>query len=148
MAFRYPLQSVLRLRASLERQEEQRLFAIAAIVAKLSRDLEQFDDARLESQRAVLYEMAESSSGAAIQFASLCDAAAAEKHGKMRIQLIEAERLRTQQVQLYRKARQKREVFESLRKHQAMIYEREAEHREQERTDEAFLIRRIITHEE
>ena len=43
MAFRYTLQSVLRLRQGLERQEEQRLLACAIAVARIRAEIEQLD---------------------------------------------------------------------------------------------------------
>jgi flagellar export protein FliJ len=143
MAFRYPLQSVLRLRQSIERQEEQRLFAVAAVVARLRAEIEEFECARLDARRAVLREMMSGCSGATVQFAALCDAAAAGIRGRLQTQLEEAERHRLEQLSAYRSARQKREIFEGLRERQEAVHEREVAHREQERTDEAFLIRYI-----
>ena len=143
MAFRYPLQSVLRLRQSIERQEEQRLFAAAAIVARLRAEIEEFERARLERRQAVFEEMMSGCSGATIQFAAIGDAAAAGTHRKLRVQLVEAERHRLEQLSVYRRARQKREIFESLREHQQAVHEREVAHREQESADEAFLIQYI-----
>ncbi len=141
MAFRYPLQSVLRLRQSLERQEEQRLFTITVVVARLRAELEQLERSRLEAQRAALQEMIAGSCGAVVQFAAACDAAIAEVQGRLQVQLAEAERLQLEQLRVYKDARQKREIFEGLRERQEAIHDREAAHREQERADDIFLTR-------
>ncbi len=141
MAFRYPLQSVLRLRQSLERQEEQRLFTIAARVARLRAEIEQLERSRLEARRAASQEMMAGSCGAIMQFAAACDAAAGETQGRLQAQLAEAESLRLDQLRVYKKARQKREIFEGLRERQEASHDREVAHHEQERADDMFLTR-------
>jgi flagellar export protein FliJ len=143
MAFRYPLQSVVRLRQSIERQEEQRLFAVAAVVARLRAEIEEFERTCLETRRAALREMIPGCTGAMMQFAAMCDAAGAGTHRRLQTQLQEAERQRLEQLSVYQRARQKREIFEGLRERQKAVYEREVAHREQENADEAFLIRYI-----
>ncbi len=143
MAFRYPLQSVLRLRQSIERQEEQRLFAFAAVVARLRAEIEEFERTRLETGRAALREMTSGCSGATVQFAAICEAAGADTQRRLQVQLEDAEEDRLEQLTVYQSARQRREIFEGLRERQEAVYEREAAHREQESADEAFLIRSI-----
>jgi flagellar export protein FliJ len=143
MAFRYPLMSLLRLRRSLERQEEQRLFAIAAVVARLRAELEVFDLSRLEARRATLQDMTEGLPGAVMQFASLCDTASLESRRKLLTRLAEAEQQRLEQLRNYQGARQKREVLEGLHDRAEAIHDRELAHREQERSDENFLARRF-----
>jgi flagellar export protein FliJ len=141
MAFRYPLQSVLRLKQSLERQEEQRLYTIAARVGKLREMLERLKHLRLEAQRTAAQEMVEGSWGAVAHFAVVCDAAAAEAQRRLQAELAEAERQRLEQLCVYQNARQKREIFEGLRERQEAIHDREVAHREQERADDVFLTR-------
>jgi flagellar export protein FliJ len=145
MAFRYTLQSLLRLRQGLERQEEQRLFAIAALVARLRAELEAFDISRLDERRAFLQEMLNGLPGAVMQFASQCEAASQQSRAKLLAQLADAELRRLEQLRVYQAARQKREVLEGLRERQEGIYDREMAHREQERSDENFLVQRFAT---
>jgi flagellar export protein FliJ len=144
MPFRYRLQSVLRLRRSLEHQEEQRLFALAAVVNRLRAELESRQQRDLAERRAALAEMQVLSSGAQLQFRAVCDAAAQRAILGIRAQLQEAERKRLEQVKVYQEARRKREMFESLREQQEAIYDRELAHREQQSADEAFLIRKFL----
>ena len=141
MAFRYPFQSILRLRQSLERQEEQRLFAIAATVARLRLELEEFECSRMEQWRVASQEMMAGSSGAVLQFASLCDANAAKVQSKLHVELADAEGQRRKQLYVYQQARQKREIFEKLRDRQEENYDREVVRREQKQADDSFLMR-------
>jgi flagellar export protein FliJ len=147
VAFHYRLQSVLRLRQGLERQEEQRLFAIAATVARLRAQIEELEQMRLETRRAAFQEISSSASGASgtsgsvLQFAAVCDAANAESQARLRMQLAEAERRRLEQLRVYKAARQNREILESLRERQETDYNREELRRQQERADDQFLAR-------
>jgi flagellar export protein FliJ len=148
MAFRYSLQSLLRLRQSLERQEEQRLFAIAALVARLRAEMDRFERDNLEVRRAGLLELAEASSGAALQFAAICGAAYETARKKLESQLAEAERKRLTQLAVYHAARQKCEILQGLKERQKEAYELEFARHEQQTADEAFLIRTHLSSDE
>ena len=141
MAFRYALQAILRLRRSLEHQEEQRLFALAAIVGKLRATLEKMEQADLAERRAALAEMEEFCSGAQLQFRVACDNAALRAINRVKAQLHEAENQRLEELKIYQVARQRREIFERLRQRQEELYKLNLGRRQQQRTDEAFLIR-------
>jgi flagellar export protein FliJ len=141
MAFRYALQSVLQLRRSLEHQEEQRLLAMATIVAGLRNTLEAMQQRDFVARRAAQSEVEQFSSGAQFHFRAACDAAALRAIDRLKAQLQEAERQRLEQLKIYREARQKREIIEGLRERQEERHELNAERRRQQRTDEAFLIR-------
>jgi flagellar biosynthesis chaperone FliJ len=142
MAFRYALQSLLRLRESIERQEEQRLFAIAALVARLRADIEHLHQAGVAARRAELREMVTVSSGAFVQFAEVCQAALSKARRKLELQLEEAERKRLHQLREYQAVRQKREILQGLRDRQEAAYELDYARHEQQKADEAFLIRK------
>ena len=141
MPFRYTLQTLLRLRESLEHQEEQRLFVAAAGVARLRSELQLFREAELQSQRGVQQELIAGSSGALLQFAELCRATASEVRKSLELRLEGAERKRLDQLHLYQAARQKREILQGLRQRQEAAYQYEFARQEQQAADEAFLIR-------
>ena len=141
MPFRYPLQAVLRLRCSLERQEEQRLFGAAATVARLRTDIEQLENKHFDQKREVFQELISGSSGAALHFLAVCDAAYAGMRQALLLQLEQAERKRMEQLVIYKVARQKRETFEGLRDRQEEAYNLEFARHEQQSSDEAFLLR-------
>lgn len=141
MAFQFALQSVLRLRASLERQEELRLLSAAAAVAKLRGELDRIQTEQVRRKRAVLGELAAGSLGAVLQYSSFCDGASLWAQKNLRVQIEEAERQRLVQLGRYQVARQKREILERLREHQRDAFTVAFNRREQQSVDEAFLIR-------
>jgi len=143
MAFRYSLQAILRLRQSLERQEEQRLFAIAAIVGRLRGEIEWIEEIRLEARRSALARLMQAGLGAELQFASVCDEAYARRQDQLQRDMQTAEKKRVEQLRIYQMARQKRETFEGLRDRQEAVYKLDAARREQQRADEMFLVRLI-----
>lgn len=141
MAFRYALQPLLRLRESLERQEEQRLFASAAVVGRLRAEIKQLREASRESHQAALTEMTGGIPGASLQFVAVCDAAFNAARRKLELQLDEAERKRLKQLHAYQAVRQKREILQELRQRQEAAYQLEFSRYEQQLADESFLIR-------
>lgn len=141
MAFRYTLRSVLRLRQALERQEEQKLLVSAALVAQLRLAIAESEEGLLEARKRAMREMEAGGSGASLKFFEVCHAAAKEIHQLLEMKFAKAESEHLERVLSYRDARQKREIFEGLRDTQQTLYERTEAHREQERVDEAFLIR-------
>lgn len=143
MAFRYPLQSLLRLRQSLERQEEQRLFALAAEVALLRAQIEQLHQEDIELRRLDLQTIASGSSGALLRFGAICAAASEAAQRRLGLQLQEAEHKRLQQLRVYQAAHQKREILQGLRERQETAYELEVARQEQQTADEAFLMRAL-----
>jgi len=142
MSFRYSLQAILRLRQSLERQEEQRLFIAVGVVARLRNDLELLEEQRFEEKRRAFDEMASGSSGAILQFIAICDKAYAGKKRSLELQLEQAEKKRLEQLEKYKKVRQDREILEGLRDRQEEAYNLEFARREQQAADEAFLTRK------
>jgi len=141
MAFRYALQPLLRLRESLERQEEQCLFALAALVSRLRAQIEQLHQNEFEVKRAELREMTTVSLGASLQFSAVREAAFRMVRKKLQMQLEEAERKRLLKLREYQAVRQKREVLQGLRDRQEAAYELGLARHEQQTADEAFLIR-------
>ncbi|MGA2096656.1 MAG: flagellar FliJ family protein [Candidatus Acidiferrum sp.] len=143
MAFRYTLESLLRLRRSMERQEEQRLFVLATEVARLRTQIECLYQEDFESRRIELREMTSGSSGASLQYMAICAAASESTRKKLALQLEEAERKRLNQLRVYQAAHQKREILEGLLERKETAYELEAARQEQQLADEAFLMRAL-----
>jgi len=148
MAFRYSLQNVLRLRSSLERQEEQRLFAAAAMVAKVRAEIEQLENDHFARQRQAHEEIAAGSFGATFEFLATCEAAFKRAQQALRQKLEQAEKERIKQLQRYKEARQKREILEGLRDRQEAAYDLEFSRHEQQRADEAHLLRLFVNSSE
>ncbi|HTT34001.1 MAG TPA: flagellar FliJ family protein [Methylomirabilota bacterium] len=143
MAFRYRLQAVLRLRSSLERQEEQRLTQAAGVVARLRAEIEELEERRFEEKRRAFQELAAGSAGAIFQFLAAGDMAYAEKKRALGLELEKAEKRRLELLERYKKVRQDREILERLRERQEEAYNLEFARREQQTADEAFLNRSL-----
>lgn len=141
MAFRYKLESLLRLRRGLERQEEQRLLAIAAEVAHLRAQLQHLEQSRLADRRSLHRDLMQGSTGAALQFSVKCDESYFTAIESIRKDLARAEERRLAQLRRYQEARRKREMLESLRERQQESYDLEFARHEQQSADEAFLLR-------
>jgi flagellar export protein FliJ len=142
MAFRFPLQTVLRLRRSLERQAEQFLFTIAAEIARLRTELDELDKTELQRRTSADEEFSATGAfGSSLQYIELCGQAAQQNRAALQTQIAEAENKRAQQLQIYLKARQSREILEGLRDRQQSAYNLDASRRAQQATDETFLLR-------
>ena len=121
MSFRFPLTPLLRLQQSLEKQEEQRLLALASVVEELRRRIEALDEGQTQKIRVGLRELADGATGAELHFAVLGDQVSAEKRKQLVSEWTLAERRKQEQMKIYRDIRRKRETLASLRKdHQEM----------------------------
>ena len=140
MAFRYPLQSILRLRSSLERQAEQRLFVLAGHVVRLRQEIEGLERSELERKRTANVELRSGSFAATLQHLEICAQATREKRKELQLQMVAAEHQRLAQLSIYLQARQKREILSRLREQQKSEYELEVSRREQQNADETHLL--------
>jgi flagellar biosynthesis chaperone FliJ len=140
MPFKYRLEALLRLQRSLEHQEENRLLACVARVAQLKAHLQFWEHARFARKQRTVEELQEGARGIVLQLAAEWDAGARRKQAEIRKQIEAAERLRLQQLQVYREARQKREVLDDLRQRQQTTHDQEEFRRLQRTLDESFLI--------
>jgi flagellar export protein FliJ len=148
MAFRYKLESILRLRYGIERQEEQRLYAIASTVARLRAEIARLEASRLAQKRSMLEELKYGASGAVLQFMALCDGASEERLKRLLRTLKECEEKRLEQLAVYQNAKQKREILKGLRDRQQYSYELECARHTQQDADEAFLFRGCFSKED
>jgi len=141
MAFRPSLEALLHLRQALERQEEQKLARISRSVVRLRAELEHLDSEFAENQRHWRSDLGSGNLATALHFGVTCAAALREAHKRLRQALQEAERQRKEQLELYRAARQRREVLASLVARQRAAYEERQAHRQQQALDEMHLFR-------
>src|SRR5579859_4822307 len=136
MAFRFSLQSVLRLRRSLENQEEQRLMAIAAESARVRSEIQKLEEAAQLQSELQFEEMQPGAAiGVMLQFQAECQERRIKLKGEWTKKLAELERKRQEQAGAYRNARQKREILEGLRDHKREEWKMEIAQREQQRMD-------------
>jgi len=140
MAFRYRLEALLRLQRSVEHQEENRLLACAARVAGLHAELRAWEALRLERKNAAWQDSAQGTPGILLQFAAEWDDAADRREKEIHERLKAAQAAQKKQMQVYREARQKREILEGLKERQESAYTTEELRRLQEGLDEAHLL--------
>jgi flagellar biosynthesis chaperone FliJ len=128
MAFRFPLEVLLRVRQGLERQQELRLREANLRVAML---LQQIKDVLGEIENITAGRQLQMESGisaAELQFDVLCHSVLTDRQHTLEKQVIEA---KTQ-----------REVMDTLRHHQLQDYQRQEARQDQRRLDDLFLLRR------
>ena len=141
MAFRYRLESVLRLQRSLEKQEENRLLACVAKVATLRNELQSWEEERRNRKRLSAEELQAGSTGAALSLTASWDAQVVRKQCEIVRHMIQAEEARKAQVARVQEERRKREVLESLKDRLATTYDQEELRRIQQVMDDMFLTR-------
>lgn len=142
MAFRFPLESVLRLRQNLERQQELLLYQANQKVFALTRQIEELDGGISENARYQSARLQSGVSAAELQFDLLCHAVLLEWRRELETKRAEAERQRDAQAENFRQARRQREVIETLRRHQFQAYREREARQDQCRADDLFLLRR------
>lgn len=144
MAFRFSLQSVLRLRRSIENQEEKKLMAIAAAAARVRAELQKLKDAAVVQAGIQIEELNSGAAlGAMLRFRAECGVRRRMLQDEWLKRLLELEQQRSEQTNVFLRARQRREILEGLRDHQKAAWKLEITQREQELMDEAYLIRKF-----
>jgi flagellar export protein FliJ len=142
MAFRFPLEVLLRVRQGLERKQELRLQEANLRVAMV---LGQIGDVHtgMENIEARRRPQLESGiSAAELQFDVLCHSVLTERQHVLEKQLVEAEGDRHSCSEDFQQARRQREVMDTLRLHQLQDYRQEEARQDQRRLDDLFLLRR------
>lgn len=144
MAFRFSLQTILRLRESYERLERMRLLALTAAVAQLKLEIHALDAESAGAQRRLREKLAGGLSGAEMQFEAACEKLRAEHKKALEEKLRATEKMHAKQQAAYRLARQKRRILENLRERRREEYKREQARREQQQLDEIHSIHRLL----
>lgn len=141
MSFRFPFESLLHFRQSVEHQQELRLRAANQQVARVRHLLDQLDGRLVELHRHQSQQLTTGTTGAELSFASVCKSELFRQQKLVYREMIRLEKLRDEQQKIFDHARREREVFESLRDHQLHDYQRNAKRRDQQHLDDLFLLR-------
>ena len=141
MAFKFSLAGLLRLREANERAELQRLQAAAARVAEARAAIEWLDATVEENRRQTQQHSASGVFGAELQFQASLEAVYRERRAALLLELAKLEQALQKQKEIYTRARQKREIVSNLRERRLSSYRSEQSRREQQQTDELFLLR-------
>jgi flagellar FliJ protein len=145
MAFRFSLQPILKLRASLERLEQLRLLAIAALIARVCEEIAALEVESRDARQSLQERLAAGMAGAEIHYEAMCEKLRADRKKALEAQLEGLEGRQERQRLAFQAARQKREILENLRQRRWEDYRREQARREQKAIDELFLLRHGTT---
>ena len=142
MAFQFPLESLLRFRQSLERQQEILLQQANFQAAELRRMIAALERAAGEIRASNATDLRAGTCAAELHFNALRLSMLAERRLKIEAALVQAEERCALRRQALQHSRQQREIIDSLRKRQLHSYEDLQKKREQRRLDDLFLLRR------
>jgi flagellar export protein FliJ len=141
MAFHFSMETLLRLRHSLERKERMVLEDLARRIAAVRAEIIELQEERRAALTLQTGALKSGLNASELHFAQACEATRETRLRRLTDQLVELEKqYRLQQV-VFLEARQKREILENLRDRQATEYRREWDRREQQGVDDLFLMR-------
>jgi flagellar export protein FliJ len=142
MPFRYTLDPVLKLRASFERLERNRLLLISAALTRVRESLEFLARDADAAHHSMLAKLASGVASGELELDRLLRQALQDR--RRVLQSREAELVTHQQKQqrAYLAAKMRREILEDLRDQRLAQYNSDQLRREQQRLDELFLMRR------
>jgi flagellar FliJ protein len=141
MAFQFSLESLLRLRHSLERKERLALEEIARRISAVRVEIADVQQERRTAQQLQNAALGAGLSAAELHFAETCEASREERHRRLTNLLVELGKVHRKQQASYLEARQAREILENLSERQEAEYRRELDRKEQQRVDDLFLMR-------
>jgi flagellar protein FliJ len=141
MAFHFPLETLLRLRHSLERKERMALEELARRIAAVRVAITEVEQERRAALALQNGGLASGLTASEMHFAEACEATRETRHRRLTDQLVELEKLHRRQQAVFLEARQKREILENLRDRQEADYRRERERKDQQAVDDLFLMR-------
>lgn len=140
MGFRFSLEGLLRLRATLEQVEECALLRLRREERLLQQEVEQVAALRLRQRALRAAARPGALTGADLQFAGFLVARLGLEEDAMRQHWLEKQNETQKQMGVFMAARRRREAIEALRNRELSAY-REAEQRgEQRGLDEMFLL--------
>lgn len=148
MAFRFPLDTLLRLRVSVERKEELNLQRINMALLQARHDLAQLRQERQAAWSEAQLRLRSSAPAAELHFELARDHAARQRAEQIEQRITQLEFARQEQQQIYRKARQEREILENLRSRKREQYDQELSRVEQQSIDDMQLMLRAARERE
>jgi flagellar export protein FliJ len=142
MAFRFRLQALLRLRQSVEHQQEILLQRANQEVLAVLRAMNEVDFRLAETRRNMMETLCSGVTAAEVQFFELCSGMLHLRRVELEQELKLRQAAREQQAERFQIARREREVIETLRQQQAQMYHQQENRQEQRRVDDLLLLRR------
>jgi len=142
MAFHFSLAALLRLRKSVEHQQELLLQQAQQRVNACRQEILATDIATAELDRASAQSLQLGTSAAELQLDSFYRSQLRQRRDLFDQELTQREEFRAARQLALQKARRQREAVENLRRRQLEAYLQDQARREQQRLDEMFLQRR------
>lgn len=142
MSFRFPLQSLLRLRKSLEKQEEMKLQALNGHLARVRQDVATVEQQERNERYDLDGRMQSGVSGAEILLALAHRRFRQQQRQKLLREQRRFEEEHSIRQLAYRKVRQKREILSNFRERRLTAFTFEQDRRWQDSLDELLLLRR------
>ena len=144
MAFRFPLQALLRLRRSYERRERLRLEIITRRRLHTQQQIDELKSEILEANDRLARTLQAGMPAVELHLEVAQANARAKRQEVLAEQLAKlTQEHRAQQV-AYQHAQQQRQIIENLRARLFAIYQQVQARREQQQLDDLFLIRREV----
>jgi flagellar export protein FliJ len=142
MAFRFPLQALLRVRQSREERERRRLALLNTEIGRLHQEHEILHQQRVSAWTQISQELKAGMSGAELHFemASMTTRACRQVELRKQIAILQQERI--VQERLFREAQKERKILDSLRERKLRDYLQIRGRREQQQVDDLFMVRR------
>lgn len=141
MAFQFALEAVLRVRRTQERAERLKLESIIAEEQRAQARLRETIERSFEQHRQFQRRLTGGMAGTELQFEMEREARVKAACHELRNQIVELEKRRIAQVQIYYPARRNLELVENLRQRKLEDYRTEQARREQQDLDALFLLR-------
>jgi flagellar export protein FliJ len=148
MKFHFSLEAVLRLRRGQERAERLKLEAIIFDQAKTRAQWEKLTQSHFELRRQFQRNLGNGLVGSELQYEAMREAGVTALRVSLSARLEELDQQRRAQAQIFKKARQHREVLEDLRLRKLDLYRIEQGRREQKELDDLFLMRQGMKSDE
>jgi flagellar export protein FliJ len=142
MAFQFSLETLLRVRRSIERQQELKLLCAVRQVVSTVQEIEMADRAIAAVWASEQQELETEMRAAQLHFDAAWRVVLYERRKGLEKVLAEREALRAQCQKEFQAAHREREAVEVLREEQRERYRGDEERREQAQMDDLFLIRR------
>jgi flagellar export protein FliJ len=142
MAFQFKLDALLRLRRSLERQQELLLVASNYEVRQMQQRISNVEDWLIALGQEDTRSMSAGTTAAELQFNLILKSAFSKHKSELQKQLLRLETVQKQSRAALEEARRKREILENLRDQQFRVYRMQQARDEQRAIDDFFLMRR------
>lgn len=142
MPFRFQLETVLRLRRSVERQQELLLKAAHHDVLEMQQQIQDLDAWQLALGRNQIESLNSGTAAAELLFGNVLRSAAAGRKPALQKQLLSLRKTRDQKIAAFDEARRKREIIENLKNQRISAYRMNQARKDQRTIDDLYLLSR------